>query len=131
MFQKTISWFGYVVLHCRDLQAARTFYHHVMGLPIAYERADWVQFQIGGTGLVLRPLDGGPHDRRVEQSTVQLGLRVRYEEINECYEELTARGVEVLKPPNDQGWGHRTLFFVDPEGNLLEIYADLPTERVG
>jgi catechol 2,3-dioxygenase-like lactoylglutathione lyase family enzyme len=128
---KSISWLGYVVLHCRDIQAARRFYRHVMGLPIAYERADWIQFQVGASGLVLRPLDGELRDQRAERPTVQLGIRVRYEEINACYEELKAGGVEVLEPPSDQGWGHRTLFFADPEGNLLEIYADLPMERGG
>ena len=131
MALETISWLGYVVLNCRDLEAARRFYRHVMGLPIAYERADWIQFQVGDSGLVLRPLDGGLGDRRAKRATVQLGIRVRYDEINACYEELKARGVEVLEPPSDQGWGHRTLFFADPEGNLLEMYADLPGERGG
>ena len=64
MALKTASWLGYVVLHCRNLQAARRFYHHVMGLPIAYERAGWIQFQVGDTGLVLRPLDEGLCDGR-------------------------------------------------------------------
>lgn len=27
--------------------------------------------------------------------------------------------------PKDQPWGHRTVFFRDPDGNILEIYADL------
>ena len=131
MALETISWLGYVVLHCRDLEAARSFYCHVMGLPIAYERADWIQFRVGDSGLVLRPLDGGLGDRRAKRAAVQLGIRVRYDEINACYEELKARGVEVLETPSDQGWGHRTLFFADPEGNLLEMYADLPGERGG
>jgi catechol 2,3-dioxygenase-like lactoylglutathione lyase family enzyme len=30
-----------------------------------------------------------------------------------------------VAPATDQPWGHRTLFFRDPDGNLLEIYADL------
>ena len=129
MSLKSVSWLGYVVLQCRDIEAARKFYRDVMGLPIAYERADWIQFQIGATGLVLQPLNGGLRDRRTEQPRVQLGFRFRYDEINACYSELKARGVEVLEPPSDQGWGHRTLFFADPEGNLLEVYADLPSER--
>ena len=120
---------GYVVLHCRYLQAARRFYLHVMGFPIAHERADWIQFQVGDTGLVLRPFDEGPGARGARQPTVQLGIRVRYDEIDACYEQLQSRGVELLEPPRDQGWGHRTLFFADPEGNLLEMYADLPGER--
>ena len=131
MSLKSISSLGYVVLPCRDIQALRRFYRDLMGLPIAYERADWIQFQVGATALALRPIDEGLRDRRAERPTVQLGIRVRYEEINACYEELKARGVEMLEPPSDQGWGHRTLFFADPEGNLLEIYADLPMERMG
>ena len=32
-------------------------------------------------------------------------------------------GVEVLSPPRDlPNWRHRTLFFRDPEGNIIEIY---------
>jgi catechol 2,3-dioxygenase-like lactoylglutathione lyase family enzyme len=30
-----------------------------------------------------------------------------------------------VSPPTDRPWGHRTLFFRDPDGNILEIYADL------
>lgn len=131
MALQTISRLGYVVLHCRDLQASRKFYRHVLGFHIAQERADWIQFQVGDTGLVLRPLDQELCGQQPEKPAVQLGIRVRYDEINACYEELKARGVEVLKPPSDQGWGHRTLFFADPEGNLLEMYADLPRERAG
>ena len=131
MLVKSISSLDYVVLHCRDVQAARKFYRHVMRLPIAYERADWIQFQVGVSALVLRSLDGGFRARRVEGSAVQLGFRIRYDEVDAYYEQLKAAGVEVLEPPSDQGWGRRTLFFVDPEGNLLEIYADLPMERGG
>jgi catechol 2,3-dioxygenase-like lactoylglutathione lyase family enzyme len=129
MALNTISWLGYVALHCRDLQAARRFYRHVMGFPIAHERADWIQFQVGDTGLVLRPIAGGHGDRQAEQTTVQLGIRVGYDEISACYEKLKARGVELLEPPSDQGWGHCTLFFADPEGNLVEIYAELPMQH--
>jgi hypothetical protein len=35
------------------------------------------------------------------------------------------RGVDVLSPPTDQAFGHRTLFFRDPDGNLLEVFADI------
>jgi lactoylglutathione lyase len=27
--------------------------------------------------------------------------------------------------PTDQPWGLRTLFFRDPDGNVLEIYAEI------
>ena len=41
------------------------------------------------------------------------------------YRELLEKQVEILEPPRDWSYGHRTLFFRDPEGNILEIYADI------
>jgi uncharacterized glyoxalase superfamily protein PhnB len=58
-----------------------------------------------------------------------LAFRVNYDEVDACHEELKAHGVEVFDPPADQDWGHRTLYFADPKGNVLEIFAELPTER--
>ena len=100
-----------------------------MGFPIEYERADWVKFQIGATALALRPLDGPFDGRRIEGPAVQLAFRVNHADVDTCHEELKAHGVEIFDPPVDQDWGHRTLYFADPEGNVLEIYAELPTER--
>ena len=46
-------------------------------------------------------------------------------EVESCHQELKRQGVTVLEPPRDQSWGHRTLYFRDPEHNVLEIYADM------
>jgi catechol 2,3-dioxygenase-like lactoylglutathione lyase family enzyme len=35
------------------------------------------------------------------------------------------QGVVLLSPPTNQPFGHRTLFFRDPDGNLLEVYAEI------
>jgi catechol 2,3-dioxygenase-like lactoylglutathione lyase family enzyme len=45
-------------------------------------------------------------------------------ELDAGHAELLQKQVEVLEPPHDWEYGHRTLFFKDPEGNILEIYAD-------
>jgi len=42
-----------------------------------------------------------------------------------CAEELGRLGIDLLSPPTDQVFGHRTLFFRDPDGNLLEVFADI------
>ena len=39
--------------------------------------------------------------------------------------ELLRKGVALMSPPTDQAFGHRTLFFRDPDGNLLEMFADI------
>jgi len=40
-------------------------------------------------------------------------------------QELVAKGVPILRGPTDlPDWRHRTLFFRDPEDNIIEIYAE-------
>jgi catechol 2,3-dioxygenase-like lactoylglutathione lyase family enzyme len=57
--------------------------------------------------------------------SAQLAFRVPLEAVDECATELTSAGVTLVSPPTDQPWGHRTLFFRDPDGNVLEIFADI------
>jgi len=46
-------------------------------------------------------------------------------EVDLCAATLAERGVVIVHPPTDQAFGHRTLFFRDPDGNVLEIYAEI------
>jgi len=57
--------------------------------------------------------------------SLQLAFRVAPGEVASCGAALRERGVEIISGPTDQPWGHRTLFFRDPDGNVLEIYADI------
>ena len=34
-------------------------------------------------------------------------------------------GIEVIESPTNQDWCHRTLFFADPETNILAVFADI------
>jgi lactoylglutathione lyase len=56
---------------------------------------------------------------------VQLAFRVAPPEVERWYAELLEKKVEILELPRDRDYGHRTLFFKDPDGNILEIYADI------
>jgi uncharacterized glyoxalase superfamily protein PhnB len=42
-----------------------------------------------------------------------------------CAANLAERGVAIVLPPTDQPFGHRTLFFRDPDGNVFRIYAEI------
>ena len=127
MSLQAIKTLDYTVIPCRDLQAMRAFYHKILGFPIAYERHDWVKFEFDRIALALRPREAPFFDmaREVDRPSVQLAFRVTYDQVDPCHEELLALSVPILERPTDQAWGHRTLYFADPEGNVLEIYADI------
>lgn len=129
---KSIRNLDYVVLLCRDLAPMKRFYHEVMGFPIHLETESWIELRVGAVLLTLskrRPGIGAPPPEG--SAAVQLAFRVTPQEVESCYEELKAKNVEIVQPPQvtapraRQYWQHRMLFFKDPEGNLLEIYAEI------
>ena len=117
----------YTVVRVRDMEAMRAFYGRTLRFQFVRELSpSWVEYRIGPNILAL-----AGRFRFVENqtpgagvATVQLAFRVPYEAVDVCATELTAAGVSLLSPPTDQPWRHRTLFFCDPDGNLVEIYAD-------
>ena len=126
----TIGNLDYVILLCRRMTETRAFYLDVMKFSLDMDRPTWVSFRVGSGLLTLRPRGQGLawHDGpAVEGATcVQLAFRVPPSAIDECHRELIANGVEILSPPKDlPSWRHRTLFFRDPEGNIIEIYAEI------
>jgi hypothetical protein len=60
-----------------------------------------------------------------ENMSLQPAFRVAPQEVDACAKTLEERGVAIVSPPTDQPFGHRTLFFREPDGNVLEIYAEI------
>ena len=121
--------FDYAVLLCDDMARTRAFYRDVMGSTIEVDRENWISFRVGATLLTLRPrgkwavCDDGPSTPG--SASVQLAFRVPPPAVDRCHAELVAQGVPILRGPTDlPDWRHRTLFFRDPEGNIIEIYAE-------
>jgi catechol-2,3-dioxygenase len=126
MFQ-SIRHLDYVVLLCDDLLRMKQFYHGIMGFPIYRDQGNWIELRVGSVLLALRPRDR-PYDGpsfQPHSAAVQLAFRVVPAEVDACYTELREHAVEILEPPTCKDYGHKTLFFKDPEGNVLEIYADI------
>lgn len=125
---KSIKAVDYTVIFVRDMTAMRRFYEDVMGLVLARElSAGWLEYQLGGNTLALARPRRTAHDAPVPTGTaaLQLAFKVPVADVDRCAEELTQKGVAMLSPPTNLPFGHRALFFRDPDGNLLEIYAEL------
>ncbi|MBN8943983.1 MAG: VOC family protein [Rhizobiales bacterium] len=119
----------YTVLLCGKMAETRAFYRDIMQFPIEVDLDNWVSFRVGAALLSLRPR--GPWSVCDDgaavpgSAAVQLAFRVAPPAVDACHAELVAKGVPILRPPTDlPNWRHRTLFFRDPEGNIIEIYAE-------
>ncbi len=129
MSLKDIRNFDYVVLLCDRIVETRAFYRDVMGFPLVHDSESWVSFQVGATLLTLKPRgpsvawDDGPSVPG--SAAVQLAFRVPPPAVDRCHDELVANGVPIIQPPSELAdWRHRTVFFRDPENNVIEIYAE-------
>ena len=120
----------YTVVFVRDMAAMRRFYEGVLGFRLSRAlSANWLEYRIGANTLALaRPsLTAADAPLPAGSAALQLAFRVAVAEVDRCAEELARQGVALVSPPTDRAFGHRTLFFRDPDGNLLEVFAEIET----
>ena len=118
----------YTVIFVRQMPAMREFYGTTLGFPLHKELGPkWVEFRVGSNVLALAERGGRFNDPAppVGVLSLQLAFRVAPGEVAGCAAALQERGVTIVDGPTDQPFGHRTLFFRDPDGNVLEIYAEI------
>ena len=125
---RAIRAIDYTVVFARDMAAMRRFYEDVLGFPLLRELSPgWIEYRVGDNTLALaRPSRTAADSPTPSGSAaLQLAFKVSVPDVDRCADELVRQGVELLSPPTDQTFGHRTLFFRDPDGNLLEVFAEI------
>ena len=125
---KAIRAIDYTVVFVRDMAAMRHFYEDVLGFALSRELSpDWIEYRIGGNTLALATPRRTALDTPTPKgsASLQLAFNVAVSEVDQCADELVRHKVDLLSPPTNQAFGHHTLFFRDPDGNLLEVFADI------
>jgi catechol 2,3-dioxygenase-like lactoylglutathione lyase family enzyme len=118
----------YTVIFVRDMAAMRRFYENVLAFALIRElSSDWIEYRVGGNTLALAKPSRTAADAPTPNGSaaLQLAFKVSAAEVDQCADELVRQGVALLSPPTNQSFGHRTLFFRDPDGNLLEVFAEI------
>lgn len=119
---------GHVVLFVSNLERSANFYRDLLGFKeISRERGAAV-FSSGRTHheLLLLEVGGEPAQREhARPGLYHIGFKIgeSTEELKAAYRELVAAGVTII------GSGDHTvthsLYILDPDGNELELYADV------
>jgi catechol 2,3-dioxygenase-like lactoylglutathione lyase family enzyme len=125
---RSIRAIDYTVIFVRDMSAMRRFYEDVLALSLLRELSpNWIEYGLGSNTLALARPSRTAADAPTPagSASLQLAFKVSAAEVDQCADELVRQGVTLLSPPMNQSFGHRTLFFRDPDGNLLEVYAEI------
>jgi len=52
-------------------------------------------------------------------------LEFEVEDVDREYERLKKMDISFIKPPTTQTWGRRSAWFRDPEGNIINFFANV------
>ena len=111
-----------------ELKRAERFYTEVLGLSVVARFGDQVLLQCGDQNLALFRVPRPPltPDQRQNRISHPLGkghhaFRVSRADFESAHERLAQAGVETAKTID---WGdHDCTYFLDPDGNLLEMVS--------
>lgn len=118
----------YVIVLCADIDRMKAFYRDLFAsYAVDSESETGLALRAGNVLFALRQRTRGYDGSglRADLPGVQIAFLVAPDEVALCHQQLVEKGVQILEPPTDQPRGHRTVYFADPEGNMLEIYAEI------
>lgn len=129
--------FSQVRVLVSDFDASWKFYRDVVGLKpaLGHGEGPYGEFLTGhGAAIALfdRAAMSEAIGRRVKSPPAKTlgGVTVVFEvaDVDATAARLEAQGIALVQgPTNRAAWGLRTIHFLDPDGNLIEVFTRLPS----
>jgi catechol-2,3-dioxygenase len=122
---------GHIVLYVTNVERLANFYRDTLGFAEIARDRQTALFSSGRTHheLLLIEIGGTPKTKHgVEPGLYHIGFKIGdgTESIKQVYKELVEKGVTIVGSA-DHSVTHN-LYILDPDGNELELYADVSDE---
>lgn len=122
---------GHVVLYVSNVEKLSHFYREILGFKQIVSERGIAMFSAGRTHheLLLIEIGGEPkHKHFPEIGLYHIGFKIGDSpaDVKAAFKELKEKGV-VIVGATDHGITH-SLYILDPDGNELELYADVSDE---
>ncbi|MFD9905860.1 VOC family protein [Streptomyces sp. NPDC059063] len=118
-----------VLIRPTDPERARAFYGDDLGLAVYREFGTGPErgtvYFLGGGFLEV----SGRADAAASPPSPAVQLWLQVADVRAAYEDLSARGVEILRPPVTEPWGLVEMWIADPDGiriAVVEVPEDHP-----
>lgn len=124
---------GHVVLYVSSLERSVDFYRDTLGFREVVRKPGMAMFSSGRTHheLLLIEVGGVPREKRhPEPGLYHIGFKIgdSTDDVKRAYRELQEKGVPLIGA-SDHTVTH-SLYISDPDGNELELYADVSDEWI-
>ena len=108
-----------VAIKVRDLRTSETFYREVLGLQFGLrdEERNWLFLRAGSAGMVVLQEDRG------QWPPQHFAFSVQDTELERCATLLKQQGIRVMGPISHKWMSGRSVYFADPDGHALELFA--------
>ena len=111
------------LMFAKDVGASKSFYTEKLGFHV-----DWIHDENGEDPYVCISRGGTEfHLSRCKcedgRHTGNLWVRVECDQLDEFYEEIVNKGVQVKEPPENYPWGFREMEVEDPDGNRFTFFG--------
>lgn len=115
-----------VIIWTGDHERLAAFYRDTLGLTPHSVRPNFVAFRWGEMRLSI-----GAHDHVHGETTEPYRVMVNLDtsDIHAAYKAFCDRGVEFVRPPEQEHWGGWVATFTDPDGNMLQLLEQPPDRR--
>jgi len=127
---QSLSSVGAVTLFVRDPQRSKEFYNRVFELEPVFEDDKSVAFKLDN--LFLNLLKRGVATNELlgpvpeAEPGASFELTIWVDDADAACAELEKRTVTIVNGPADRPWGMRSAAFLDPDGYVWEVAANLP-----
>lgn len=110
----------------KDVKTLAAFYRQILKIEPQFSSDNYAEFRTG-TG-VLAIFDAAAQEKYIPGSAIagankSVILEFRVDDVNAEYARLQGVVKTWVKGPTTQPWGTRSIYFRDPEGNLVDFFT--------
>ncbi len=109
-----------------DVDRLVAFYEPVLQMKAERTGKDYAEFHTGAGVLAIfsaKAQENYIPGSAIASSNRSLVLEFRVRDVDGEYRRLQSRVKTWVKPPTTQPWGTRSVYFRDPDGNLVDFFA--------
>lgn len=120
-----------ICLVTKNVPALAKFYTEVLGIDA---EGDDVHVELNTEGASITIFSAEGMEKMAPRSMQGAGygsftIGFRVTDVDAEYERLKTLGIEFVKLPATHPWGSRSVWFRDPDGNVVNFFAELKPSR--